>query len=94
MFSAKHLSTVRNQTHRVGADFLRIDSEVGLTFCRMSLSETDREGRRRMTRIARRAYDSIMLLSLQIELTDSEAIELDRNLSRLKGQLQDLGEAF
>jgi len=35
-----------------------------------------------------------MLLSLQIELTDSEAIELDRNLSRLKGQLQDLGEAF
>jgi len=88
------LSTIREETNRTGADFLRIDSQVGLTFSGLALAANDKEGRRRTTGVARRAHDTIMRLRHKIELTDTQTTELDRNLLRLKSELQRLGESF
>jgi phage shock protein A len=76
------------------ADFLRIDSEVGLTFSGIALLATDKETRRRTTEFARKAYDTIARLKGRIVLTDGENAELDHNLLRLKGELQSLSQAF
>jgi hypothetical protein len=94
MAISKTLSTIRKETNRTGADFLRIDSHVGLTFSGLALAATDEEGRRRTTGIARRAHDTIIRLRQNIELTDNQTTELDRNLLRLKLELQTLGEVF
>jgi len=94
MAISKSFSTIRKETNRRGADFLRIDSHVGLTFSGLALAATDQEGRRRTTGIARRAHDTIMRLRQKIKLTDTQTTELDRNLLRLKRELQTLGEAF
>ena len=88
------LSTIRKETNRNGADFLRIDSQVGLTFSGLALAANDEEERRRRTGVARRAHDTIMRLRRNVELTDTETTELDRNLLRLKSELQTLSESF
>lgn len=80
--------------HRRTADFLRIDSEVGLTFSGIALVATDRETRGRTTNVARKAYDTITRLRERIVLTDAEEAALDHNLLRLKGELQSLGQVF
>jgi phosphoenolpyruvate carboxylase len=80
--------------NRARADFLQIDSEVGLTFSGIALTATDTEKRRRTIKVAREAFDTIMRLRGNAELTDEEESRLDRNLLRLKGELQSLGETF
>jgi len=87
-------SSTINSINSSTADFLRIDSEVRLTFSSIALLATDRETRRRTTNAARKAYDTIARLRGQIVLTDAEEATLDRNLLRLKGELQSLGQAF
>ena len=87
-------STTINCINRSIADFLRIDFEVGLTFSRIALLATDKETRRRTTSAARKAYDIIARLRDRIVLTDAEEASLDRNLLRLKGELQSLGQTF
>lgn len=83
-----------NRSRAVRADFLRIDSQIALTFCGIALATDDWEKRTRTTRLARRAYDTIIRLRLNIELTNVEADKLDRNLQRLKSELTTLGEKF
>jgi hypothetical protein len=78
----------------VRADFLRIDSEVGLTFSGIALAAIDRETRIRTVKIARKAFDAIARLRRSVELTAREETRLDRNLLRLKLELQTLGEIF
>src|SRR5215831_9312998 len=56
----KHWPT--KQTNKVGAQFLRIDSEIALTFSGIALGEGDEEGRKKTAKTARRAYDAIMRL--------------------------------
>jgi len=88
------LSTMTKETNRTGADFLRIDSQVGLTFSSLALAANDEEGKRRKTGIARRAHDTIMRLRHKVKLSRAQTAELNRNLLRLKTELQTLGEVF
>ena len=85
--------TLKN-AERVGSDFLRIDSQVGLTFSSLALAANDEEGKRRKTGIARRAHDTIMRLRHKVKLSRAQTAELNRNLLRLKTELQTLGEVF
>lgn len=80
--------------NRTRADFLQIDSEVGLTFSGIALTAKDEEKRGRATRVARKAYDTIMRLRKGIKLTDAQRDRLDANLLRLREMLQGLGETF
>ena len=86
----KRLPTER--TNRVGAEFLQIDSEIALTFSSIAMGASDKEKRRRTTKTARRAYDTIMRLRKGIVLTDIQREKLDANLQRLKNELQRLGQ--
>jgi hypothetical protein len=79
------------QTHRVGAEFLQIDSEIGLTFSSLALDSRDAEKKNRTAQTARRAYDTIMRLRKGIDLTKAESDKLDTNLKRLQTELQRLG---
>jgi hypothetical protein len=81
-------------TNRARADFLLIDAEVALTFAGIALAAKDEEKKRRTTQTARKAYDTILRLRKNADLTDAEGIKLDRSLLRLKSELQRLGETI
>ena len=80
------------RANRIGADFLRIDSEIALTFSDIALHASDPQRRSRTTASARRAYETILRLRKDIELSHAEGDKLDANLKRLKTELEDLGQ--
>ena len=80
------------QANRAMAEFLRIDVQVALTFSGIALSTTDLSKRERTTKVARRAYHTILTLRERVRLTDSEIEILARNLERLHIELVALGE--
>lgn len=81
-------------TTRVMADFLRIDSEMGLTFAGMALYTRDSVKRKRTTQLARKAFDTVMRMKINVLLTDAQSEKLEHNLGRLKGELESLGQQF
>ena len=86
--------SVVNSMNSAAADFLRIDSEVALTFSGIALAATDTETKTRTSLAARRAYDTIARLKWRIKLTDAERDRLDVNLARVRTELQRLGQAL
>lgn len=76
------------------SDFLKVDSEMGLTFSGMALVTDDLRKRERITRSARKAYDTVLRLKPGVPLTKVDADRLDRNLRRLRSELETLGETF
>lgn len=85
---------LRAQTNSIGAQFLLVDSAVGLTFSGIALKTSSCEERTRRTQAARKAYDTIMRLKKNLDLHKAERDKLDANLQRLKHELQTLGESF
>jgi hypothetical protein len=81
-----------NSTNSVAADFLRIGSEVALTFSGIALAATDETTKTRATLVALKAYNTIARLRGNIELAVAERDELDANLQRVKAELQSLGQ--
>jgi hypothetical protein len=75
-------------------DFLRIDTQTGLIFSGIALGTRDLEKKRRTTRIARNAYDTVVRLKIGIALTERENSTLQQGLERLKDELEILGEHF
>lgn len=88
------IRTAFNKTNSVGADFLRIDSEIALTFSSIAFGASDGEKKRRTTLTARTAYNSITRLRKNIRLDNIQNKTLDANLDRLKSELQRLGQSF
>lgn len=84
----------RLRGNRARANFLQVDSEIALTFSSIALEAIDPEKRRRTIHTARRAYDTIVRLRVDVDLTDAENDKLDINLRRLKIELQSLGQSF
>jgi hypothetical protein len=80
--------------NRVMADFLRIDTEMGLTFSGIALVAENQQKRIRTTQVARTAYDTITRLKQTVLMTELEADKLNRNLRRLRCELEVLGETF
>lgn len=91
---ARRTHRLTDRANKVGADFLRIDSEVALTFSGIALQTTDEEKSRRTRRIAREAYFTIMHIRKNIDLSKADSEKLDANLQRLKSELQLLGESL
>lgn len=85
---------MNSRSNKIGAEFLRVDSHVALTFSGMALAASDPEKRKRTARIAREAYDTIMRLRTRIALSTAQRNDLDANLERLKRELQSIGQRF
>ena len=94
MGDSRNLSSGIKSFGKAAADFLRIDSQVGLTLSSIALAATDKEKKRRTTAAARKAYDAIARLRDFVVLTDAENTALDHNMRRLKNELQSLGQLF
>lgn len=75
-------------------DFLRIDTQMGLTFSGIALVTDDLAKKERVTHSARKAYDTVVRLKQGVPMTEVEADSLNRNLTRLRGELESLGEMF
>jgi len=80
--------------NRAGANFLKLDVEMGLTFCGLALQTRDSEKRARTQRAARTAYDTVLKLMERVRLNDDQVQWLERKLHRLKCELLTLGEIF
>jgi len=81
-------------TARVMAEFLRVDSEMGLTFSGLALYTDDLNKRNRATEAARKAFDTVTRLKIDVSLTDAQSETLERNLLRLRSELERLGQHF
>ncbi len=82
------MASVGERSNRLRAEFLRIDSETAMIFCGIALEATDLEKRERTIRAARKAYDTILRLRPSVVLTQEEADRLERNLLRLRSELE------
>ena len=85
---------VARQTSMLCVDFLQIDCNMALTYTGIALETDDPQKGKRMTQIARRAYDTIERLRTNVELSHAEGNKLDANVHRLKSELQRLGQCF
>lgn len=92
--STLEFTPVAQRANQLKADFLRIDSQVGLTFSGIALTSSDPEKRERTTLTARKAYNCIMRLRQDVDLSDVERNKLDANVAQLKSELQRLGQSF
>lgn len=88
------LVAIEAETNRVSADFLKTDLLTALTFAKAARETNDGFRRRRSSRAARQAYNTIANLALRVDLTadDSEMIKL--GLAQLQTELKALGETF
>jgi hypothetical protein len=79
---------------QTGTDFLKTDLETAMVFATLAL-ETHNEEKRKRNRInARRSYDTIVRLTEKLCPSKKDARFLERNLRRLKAELESLGEVF
>jgi hypothetical protein len=83
------------ELNRTGTDFLKVDLKTALSFSNFALQSVDDPTKRqRNRRNARRAYDTVLRLLKRVSLSDDDAQRMNRNLERLKTELQHLGETF
>lgn len=75
-------------------NFLKIDLQTALTFSGMALRSSDPVRKRRNTRSARRAYDTIIRLRTNVHPKPADSDFLKSNLRLLKSDLCRLGETF
>lgn len=86
--------SMAENTRRLKADFLCIDAQMALTFSSIALNTRDLQRRERTTRAARRAYDTIQRLRTGVSMTAVDTEKLNQDLTRLKTELERLGENF
>lgn len=85
---------VARRANKLKADFLLIDSQMALTFSGIALTTSNSATQVHTTQEARKAYNTIIRLRQDIDLSDQEKNKLDVNMARLKGELQRLGQNF
>ena len=92
--SAPKREGLKSRTNELRVQFLKIDSEIALTFSNIALTTQDPQRKRRTIQSARKAYNTIIRLQEDTELTDADQHYLEVNLRRLKRELQSLGQKF
>jgi hypothetical protein len=86
----RNLTTLGRRFNQLKAEFLRIDSEIALTFSAIALISNSSERRNHMALAARKAYNAIMCLRQGVDLSELEKSHLDSNVARLQTDLQRL----
>jgi hypothetical protein len=90
----QQLTAIGKQLNATNADFLKIDVETALTFSALALQADNKEKRDRNRKNARKAYDSILHLWEDVTFTPSQEGYIHEMMSRLKDDLELLGEKF
>jgi hypothetical protein len=76
------------------AEFLEIDVETALEFCKIARQTRDPRRKIRNRHHARHGYDTIVHLLDRVRLTNEQAHNLDEKLKILRTELVYLGEPF
>jgi hypothetical protein len=84
----------KSRTNKLIADFLRIDSDIALTFASIALDTIDPEKRSRTVKVARKAYDTIVRMCEKTHLREADRQKLEVKLRRLQSKLESLGQSF
>ena len=84
----------RERLNRVSADFLKVDLETALTFVKIARETRDASRRNRNLRAARKAYDTVHAFVRKIALEAQESQVIHGRMTRLKSELEALGETF
>jgi hypothetical protein len=74
------------------AEFLKIDVETALTFSGLALETDNPEKRNRNRKNARKAYDTILRLWVNVIFTPTEEGWMHEKMGHLKSDLELLGE--
>lgn len=82
------------RANQLRANFLQIDSQIGLTFSGIALTASDPGKKNRTSQYARQAYETILRFRDEVDFSDPEWDKLEVNLRRLKIELQSLGQRF
>jgi hypothetical protein len=90
----QELTDAGKQLNATNADFLKIDAETALTFTGLALETDNPEKKTRNRKNARKAYDTILQLLGKVTFTPAQEAHLHEKLSRLKNDLELLGEKF
>ena len=90
----QQLTTTCQQSNAINAEFLKIDVQTALTFSGLALQSDNKEKTVRNRKNARRAYDTILHLSHRVTFTPGEEGYMQEMMSRLKNDLELLGEKF
>jgi hypothetical protein len=91
---SEQLTDTGRQLNATHADFLRVDVETALTFSGLALETDNNEKRQRNRKNARKAYDTILRLGKNVTLTPAQAKHMQEKISRLKRELELLGDKF
>lgn len=92
--TARELLATQERLNQTTADFLRVDVQTSLTFCKIARETDDPDKKSRNRHHARRGYDTVVRLMRKVDFTQTELQEMNANLEKLKSQLQSLGEVF
>jgi sporulation-control protein spo0M len=90
----RELTDTGKQLNATNADFLRIDAETALTFSQLAMETGNFEKRKRNCKNARKAYDGILRMWNSVTFTPTQEGYMHELLSRLKNNLELLGEKF
>ena len=86
----KHSELVE-ETNRIGADFLKIESEAALTFLQIAETSTSPENRARNYANALLGYRTLLRYLPRVVLTPAETFEMQQKLKNLKVRLEQGG---
>jgi hypothetical protein len=84
----------RDQLNRVRAEFLRVDLQTAFTFVKIARQTENTFRRERSCRAARRAYETVLSLAQKVDLSAKDSDLTRSGLTKLKTDLEDLGEVF
>jgi hypothetical protein len=90
----QQLTATGRQMNETNVEFLKIDVETALIFTQLALTSENRDKVNRNRRSARKAYDTILRLRRHVTFTPSQEGYMVEMMSRLKNELELLGEKF
>jgi hypothetical protein len=84
----------RERLNRTTIEFLKVDLETGLTFATIARQASNDHGMQRNRRAARKSYNTVIKMMPKTDLSSQDQAWIEQGLSRLKTELERLGEIF
>jgi hypothetical protein len=84
-------SRLREESNKVGAEFLVVELDTALTFLDVAETTTSEESRARNRKNAELAYKTALRLMPRLMLVADQRVAVNQRLTQLKSRLEKLG---
>lgn len=85
---------LQDNFNRVSIEILLADADLAITFTKMALERSEPAAVARITRKARKAYQSISRIRLSVPMSPEESKNLEAKLKVVRKGLRQLGEVL